>query len=124
MYDTSVHLNAVLHKFITSVCVSICVTPRIVARQRLDTHVPVAMNTRSNRGIAGGVVFYAVRVVSKVNRRLVLPITYFPFLYRYEITIALSIHATCNANTSRKKHMYFSYCCLVVNLVSTSTASC
>jgi hypothetical protein len=50
-----------LHKFLSLVCVS----PRVVPRQRLGRHVPVATNTRNNREIFGGVIFYTVLVVSK-----------------------------------------------------------
>jgi hypothetical protein len=39
--------------------------PFIVARLLLGRHVPAATNTRNNRRIVGGVVFYAVLVVSK-----------------------------------------------------------
>jgi hypothetical protein len=46
--------------------------PSIVARQRLDKHVTAAANTLRNRKIRR-VVFYAVRVVTKENRRLILP---------------------------------------------------
>jgi hypothetical protein len=49
--------------------VGLPVNPPIVARQRLATYVPAA------KGINGGVVFYAVRVVSKESNRLVLPRT-------------------------------------------------
>jgi hypothetical protein len=49
----------------------VCVSVLIVARQRLDKHVP-----RQQR-IVRGVVFYAVRVVSKESKRLVLPRTSF-----------------------------------------------
>jgi ABC-type uncharacterized transport system permease subunit len=53
-----------------SVCLH--VYPLIVARQRLGKHIPAVIV-----GIVGGVL-YAVRVVSKENRRLVL--TTFVFL--------------------------------------------
>jgi hypothetical protein len=58
-YGTWAHLNGVLHKPHPSVCVS----PN-VAKQRLGRHVPAATNTH-NRRLVGGVVFYAVRVLSK-----------------------------------------------------------
>jgi hypothetical protein len=38
------HLNGVLHKSLTSVCVSECLSP-IAARQQLDNDVTVATNT-------------------------------------------------------------------------------
>jgi hypothetical protein len=41
-------------------------TPR-VARQQLGRHVPAATNTRDNRRIVRGIVFYTVRVVSSVS---------------------------------------------------------
>jgi hypothetical protein len=58
------------------------VYPPIVTRQWLGKHVPAATNTRThnNRRIVGRVVFYAVRVVSKESRRLVLPRTFFLIL--------------------------------------------
>jgi hypothetical protein len=46
---------------------SVC--PCIVATQRLDEHVP------AQREIFRGVICYAVHVISKENRRLVLLIT-------------------------------------------------
>jgi hypothetical protein len=64
-HGTWAHLNGVLHKSLPSVCVSVCVFPLIVARQRLCKHVPATTNTRNNRRIIGRVVFYAIRVVSK-----------------------------------------------------------
>jgi hypothetical protein len=51
---------------VTKVCGSVYVIPLIVAWQRIGEHVPAA--TR----IVGGIVFYAVRVVSKESIRLVL----------------------------------------------------
>jgi hypothetical protein len=72
-----VHLDGVLHKSLPSVCVSVCATllslqsngsvkyiPHLGSRQRIGKQVPKAMNTRINR-IAGRVIFYAVRVLSK-----------------------------------------------------------
>jgi hypothetical protein len=41
-----------------------CIPPYVV-RQLLGRHIPLATNTRNNRRIVGGVVFYKVRVVSK-----------------------------------------------------------
>jgi hypothetical protein len=58
------HLNCVLHRSLSSVHVSECVSQRIVARQLLGRHVPVATNTCNNRRIVG-IVFYTVRLVSK-----------------------------------------------------------
>jgi hypothetical protein len=55
------------------VCVCMCIHP-IVARHRVGRHVPASTNTRNHRRIGGG-VFYAVRVLSKESRRLVLPRT-------------------------------------------------
>jgi hypothetical protein len=49
--------------------VGLSVYPLAVARQRLGKHVP------AQRGIVGGVLFYAVHDVSKESRRLVLPRT-------------------------------------------------
>jgi hypothetical protein len=94
------NLNGVLHN--PSLCVYMF-NLLIVARQRLGKHIPVATNTRNNRRIVGlhismglyillsllgnnsemtfpqqqrffgGVIFYAVSVVSKERRQLVLP---------------------------------------------------
>jgi hypothetical protein len=47
-----------------SVCVCMCISP-MGARQRLGTHVLAATNTRYNRRIVGGVIFYKFRDVSK-----------------------------------------------------------
>jgi hypothetical protein len=47
-----------------SLCVCTFINP-IVARQQLGKHVPAAVDTGNNRRIVRGVVFYAVRVVSK-----------------------------------------------------------
>jgi hypothetical protein len=46
---------------------SVClyVYPPIVAREQLGKHAPAATNTRNNRRIVEGVVFYAVHVVLK-----------------------------------------------------------
>jgi hypothetical protein len=52
--------------------------PSITARQWLSTHIPVAMNTqRNNIRIVGCIIFWAVCVVSKEMRQLVLPRTLF-----------------------------------------------
>jgi hypothetical protein len=53
---------------------SVClyVYPPIVARQRLGKMLPLHEYTRNKRIIVGGVIFYAVRVLSKESRRLVL----------------------------------------------------
>jgi hypothetical protein len=63
-HGTWAHLSGVLHKFITSVCVSLlsvlgnvyvkCILP-FIARQRLDKHVPAAADTRNSRRIVGPV---------------------------------------------------------------------
>jgi hypothetical protein len=66
-HGTWVNLNGVLHKFLSCLCI-----PTIIARQRLGRHIPVAMNTRNNRIIVGGIVFYTVRVVSKESLRVCL----------------------------------------------------
>jgi hypothetical protein len=64
-----------------SVCVSLfsllgnssvnCI-PLFIARQRLGENVTAATNTRNNRRIVAHSIFYAVRVVSKASRVLVL----------------------------------------------------
>jgi hypothetical protein len=52
----------------------LCNNPPIVARQLLDKNIIAAKNTQEkNRGIVGYVVSYAVRVVLKESKRLVLP---------------------------------------------------
>jgi hypothetical protein len=110
-HGTWAHLDDVLHKSLTSVCVSVCVSllsllgkgsvkciRPFIARQRSGKHVPAEKITRNNRNIIGwvclciplsllgnnsvktfprpwrivGVVFYAVRVVLKESRRLIL----------------------------------------------------
>jgi hypothetical protein len=43
------------------------------ARQRICKHVTATANTRNNRRTVGRFIFYAVHVVSKESRRLVLP---------------------------------------------------
>jgi hypothetical protein len=55
--------------FINSSHRSVCLNayPKIIARQRLGREVPATKNTRKIRKIVGGVVFYAVRVVSKMS---------------------------------------------------------
>jgi hypothetical protein len=61
--------------FINTSHQSVCVSPCIVARQRLVIHVPTARNTCNNRRIVGRVVLYAIRAVPKERRRIVLPRT-------------------------------------------------
>jgi hypothetical protein len=53
-------------------CACVCI-PYTVARQRLGIHVPAAKNIRNSRRIVELLIFYAVLVVSKANRRVVLP---------------------------------------------------
>jgi hypothetical protein len=48
-----------------------------VARLRVGKNVTATTNTRNDRIIVGRVIFYAVRVVSKETRRLVIPIISF-----------------------------------------------
>jgi hypothetical protein len=50
--------------------VSVFASPHIVAKQWVGGHVPVTKNTRNNRTIVGGFVFYMVRVVSKESPRV------------------------------------------------------
>jgi hypothetical protein len=56
---------------------SVClyVYPPTVARQRLGKNVTAETNTHANKRTVGR-VFYAVGVVSKECRRIVLPTTY------------------------------------------------
>jgi hypothetical protein len=56
--------------FINASHQSVCM--RIVAMHLLGKNVTAAMNTRKTRSV-GRVFFYAVGVVSKESRRLVLP---------------------------------------------------
>jgi hypothetical protein len=54
-------------------CVRMCIHPTIVTRQRLCKHIPVETNTHAtSRRIVRCVVFYAVRVIWKESKRLVL----------------------------------------------------
>jgi hypothetical protein len=115
-HGTWANLNCLLHTSLPSVCVCMCMPP-IVARQWLNIHIPVAMNTWNKEEllyasfsvwsvsyqrrvcgvclciplplqgngsvhmllqqwrILGGVIFYAVHVISKESRWLVLPRT-------------------------------------------------
>jgi hypothetical protein len=57
----------------TSLCVCMCTTPTTV-RQQLGKHVPAAMKTCNTRR-TGQVIFYAVHIISKESRPLVLPRT-------------------------------------------------
>jgi hypothetical protein len=61
--DTRAHLKGVTHKSFPSVCVLVCASLLIVARQRLGRHIPEATNKRNNRRIVGGFVFCTVRVL-------------------------------------------------------------
>jgi hypothetical protein len=62
--DNGAHINGVLHKSLLSICVSLCV------RYRGNECI------RNNRIIILRAVFYAVHVVTKESRRLVLPKNY------------------------------------------------
>jgi hypothetical protein len=83
-HDTWAHLNVVLHKSLTTVCVCVCVFP-IASRQPFGKNLPIyarqqlrkniTADIHNSRRIVGRVVLYAVRVVSKESRRLVLPRT-------------------------------------------------
>jgi hypothetical protein len=53
---------------------SVCI-PFIIIRQRLCKNVTAVTNTRNNRRIVWHSIFYAVPVVSKASRGLVLPRT-------------------------------------------------
>jgi hypothetical protein len=80
-HGTWPHLNGVLHKSLPSVCVS--VYPHIVARHRLGKDVPAASNKRNSRIIVGGVVFSAVRAISRESMLLFLPRTsWFYLMFR------------------------------------------
>jgi hypothetical protein len=61
------YLNGTLHKSLSSVCVSVCVYLLSLLGDGSVKTFP-----RQQR-IVGGVIFYAVRVISKESRRLVLP---------------------------------------------------
>jgi hypothetical protein len=100
-HGTLAHLNGVLPKSIPTICVSVCVIllslldngsvntfplQRIhsTAGQVLDMWACIPLSLLGNnsvktlprqRKIVGGVVFYAVYIVSKQSRRLVLPRT-------------------------------------------------
>jgi hypothetical protein len=62
-HGTWAHLSALFHKSLPSVCVSVCVSPPIVNRQRLGKQVPAAKNRRNNTKIIERVIYYAVRVI-------------------------------------------------------------
>jgi hypothetical protein len=81
-HGTWTHLNGVLHKFLPSVCVLVC-----VSLLSLLGNVSVNCNPLSVKGnnsaktfpwqwrIIGGIVLYLVYVVSKESRRLIFPRT-------------------------------------------------
>jgi hypothetical protein len=74
-HGTWAYLNGVLHKSLPSVCMYIWY-PTTVAGQRLGKKCYRGNEyTRNNRRLVRRVVFYAVHVVSKESRRLVLPRT-------------------------------------------------
>jgi hypothetical protein len=64
-HGTWAHLNSVLHKSLPSVSVAVCISPSIIATQRLGKHVPAATNTCNNKRIIGRFILFAVCVVSK-----------------------------------------------------------
>jgi hypothetical protein len=66
------------HQFVCSY-----VHAHLAARQQPDKKVTAGTNTRNNRSIVGRVIFYAVRVVSKKTRKLILPRTYFSLIKAY-----------------------------------------
>jgi hypothetical protein len=72
------HLNGILHKSCPTVCVSVCISLLLllgkglvkcihpsVARQWLGKHIPVVMNTHTNRRTVKHVIFYVIHVFSK-----------------------------------------------------------
>jgi hypothetical protein len=65
MYVMITYFNDVLHKSLPSVYMSVCVSPRIFARQRLDGHVFMKIITWKKKIIVGCVIFFNVRVLSK-----------------------------------------------------------
>jgi hypothetical protein len=83
-HGTWSHLNCILHKSFPSVCVSVRVCVSLLSfpgngsvkkRYRCNEY------TRKNWEIVEGTVFYAVRVVSKESRRLV--VCRFSCLFKY-----------------------------------------
>jgi hypothetical protein len=70
---TWAHLNGILHKSLTSVCVSACVSPLSLLGNCWVQRYCSKKYTRNNRRIVEYVVFCAVCVASKENRHLVLP---------------------------------------------------
>jgi hypothetical protein len=66
--------NGMLHKFLLSVC--LYVYSPIVARQRTGKRNYRCYEYARNRRTVGRVVFYAVSVVPKESRQLVLPRTF------------------------------------------------
>jgi hypothetical protein len=71
-HGTCVHLNGVLHTSLPLFCVFIHVSP-IFARQRLAKNVAGTTNTQEKKiELLDLVIFYAVRVVSKESRVLII----------------------------------------------------
>jgi hypothetical protein len=60
------HLNGVLHTFLSSVRVSVCVSLLIVASQRLGEHIPPAKNTCKNWRTVGRVAVWSLSYQRKV----------------------------------------------------------
>jgi hypothetical protein len=69
------HLNGVLHKSLPPVCVSLCISNLSLIGNGSIKRYRDNEYTSNDKQIIGRVVFSAVRVVSKENRRLVLPRT-------------------------------------------------
>jgi hypothetical protein len=117
-----------------------CIPP-VVASQQLCKHVPAARNTRNNRRIVGpvclwvclciplslgksavktflrqrrifgGIVFYALRVVSKESRRLVLPRTYcLKLSLTFSITNTIVLDVTPYSLVENHRRFRETYC--------------
>jgi hypothetical protein len=86
-HGTWAHINVILHKSLSSVCVSVCVSPN-AARQRLVKYITAATNSHATTEKLFDVSFLCGPCHIKESRRLVLPRTYccsFTFAFSYAI---------------------------------------
>jgi hypothetical protein len=86
LFTINITRNRMQNPIIKDICkitlLSVCGATSIVARQRLVKLHFVAKNKHSkNRGLAGRVVFFAVRVVSKESKGVILPRTSCSYLH-------------------------------------------
>jgi hypothetical protein len=76
------------------------VYPSIVAKQRPSTNVTAATNTLGNRRTVGRAVLYAVRVVSKESRGLLIPRTSCLIVEKLNVIICHNNNNNNNNNVS------------------------